>query len=64
MVTQRVGPVVYRLELPSSAAIHPVFHVSQLERALGEGVPSQPLNPILDAELEWLVEPKLVLDLR
>lgn len=34
-VTHRVGPMAYRLALPMDAAIHPVFHVSQLRRAVG-----------------------------
>ena len=61
---QQIGPVVYRLELPSSTTIHPVFHVSQLKRALGSTDLCQPLSPILAEDLEWLVEPDQVLDIR
>lgn len=41
-VTERVGKVVYRLKVPSSAQIHAVFHVLQLKKAVG----TQPLSKI------------------
>ena len=63
-VVQQIGLVAYKLELPSSTTIHPVFHVSQLRRALGSADLCQPLSPILAEDLEWLVEHDQVLDIR
>jgi hypothetical protein len=37
LITQKVGKAAYKLQLPESAQIHPVVHVSQLKRALFPG---------------------------
>lgn len=35
-IVERVEPVTYKLELPAETTIHPVFHVSQLKKLIGQ----------------------------
>ena len=58
---ERIGKAAYRLLLPEGAAIHPVFHVSQLKKHFGsKAIPSREL-PLIDDEGNVLVEPTAVL---
>jgi len=53
-----VGAVAYRLDLPATTSIHPVFHVSQLKQAIGVGCS---VSPALPAALEsWQVPEKIL----
>lgn len=63
-ITKKIGAVAYELSLPSTARIHPVFHVSQLKRAIGNVNPVPNLPPHLteDMELHW--EPEELLEIR
>lgn len=59
-VLERIGSVAYRLELPPSASIHPVFHVSQLKKAVGD----QDVSPVLPDSSAYYQVPERVLQRR
>ena len=60
---RQINEVAYKVELPPKSRVHPVFHVSQLRKFLGEA--PAPLDPVLSAnpgEAEFEVE--AILDTR
>lgn len=63
-VGQRIGQVAYKLVLPSTGYIHPVFHVYQLCKVEGvvQGVKEVPSQ--LSERLEMLAEPEALLWVR
>jgi len=60
-IMERIGVVAYRLSLPSSSAVHPVFHVSQLKQHVGHKIVYDDL-PVPHPELR--LQPQAILDRR
>lgn len=56
--------MAYKLQLPNSATMHPVFHVAQLCRACGVIEPSLHIPPKLNEDMELAMEPAEVLGVR
>lgn len=61
MVTQKIGSVAYKLDLPQNSQIYPVFHVSCLKQKLGAHVVPQNQLPILTSEGTLTPEPEKLL---
>ena len=63
-VLQKIGSVAYKLELPPSSRIHPVFHVSCLKKVIGTNIRAQTILPELDTEGSIILEPEAILNQR
>lgn len=60
-MVERIGAVAYKLELPSTVNIHPVFHVSQLRKAIGSILPKFSVPLTLQAHGPPSIQPTNVL---
>ena len=63
-VLQKIGTMAYKLELPASSRVHPVFHVSCLKKAIGDKLPVQTIFPKADEEGKIILEPEVVTEAR
>ena len=61
---QKIGTMAYKLELPASSRVHPVFHVSCLKKVIGEKISIQTILPELDEEGKIIFEPESITDTR
>lgn len=64
IVLQKIGNVAYKLQLPESARIHPVFHVSLLKKVVGDYRVEEHLPADLGGEQIATPEPAAVLAAR
>lgn len=60
-VAEKVGSVTYKLTLPDNVRIHPVFHVSQSRKALGNTLPVTPFPPNMSPNFLLKNEPSQLL---
>ena len=58
---QNIGTMAYKLELPASSRVHPVFHVSCLKKVIGENLPVQTILLEVDEEGKIISEPEAVM---
>ena len=49
-VLQNIGTMAYKLELPTASRLHTIFHVSCLNKVIGDNLPIQTILPELDKE--------------
>ena len=63
-VLQKIGTMAYKLELPASSRVHPVFHVSCLKKVIRDKIPIQTILLELDEEGKIILEPEVIIETR
>ena len=61
---QKNGTMAHKLELPAYSRVHPIFHVSGLNKVIGENIPVQTILPELDEEGNTILELEAVTETR
>ena len=63
-VLQKIGTMAYKLELPTSSRVNLFFHVSCLNKVIGDKIPVQTILLELDEEGKIILEPEAVTKIR
>ena len=61
---QNIGTMAYKLELPASSQVHPLFHVSCLNKVIGEKILVQTIFPKLNEEGRIILELEAIMETR
>jgi hypothetical protein len=61
---QKIGSMAYKLELPTSSRVQPVFHVSWLKKVIGDKILVQTILLELDEEGKIILDPEAITDIR
>ena len=59
-VLQKIGAMAYKLELPTTSWLHPVFHVSCLKKVIGDTLLVQIILLEIDEEGKIILEPEAI----
>ena len=59
-VLQKIGSMAYKLELPSSSRVHPIFRISILKKVIRDKIPIERIFPELDEEGKIILEPEQI----
>ena len=63
-VLQKIGSMAYKFHLPATSWVHPVFHVSLLNKVIGAKVPIQTSFLELDKEGKVILNPEKISEAR
>ncbi|XP_026428960.1 uncharacterized protein LOC113324898 [Papaver somniferum] len=63
-ILQKIGPVAYKIELPSHSRIHPVLYVSQLKKHIGTQLIPSLTMPVVGLHGDIIMVPERVLQQR
>jgi hypothetical protein len=61
-IIKNIGSVAYKLALPVTSKIHLVFHVSYLNKVVGQNCRVQTILPKLDEEGSLWLQPEVILN--